>query len=178
MGYTGVHYTGNSHIKIDKTETGAVKGFITSDRLDDRSAFCEVQPYLRHLPEGLDRNTVDPVDTPLDFRPVEKAFTIDFCAGIPLDPYHPEGVVVALLRGGDPGNTTFTGDSFLTPAGKASLPDLLKILEDPARTAVFPVLSVTNPGALGVMPEQGYLCPGLNLEPGSPVWWCARNRST
>ena len=52
MGYTGVHYTGNAQIQIAQTDTGAVIGFTTYDRLDDRSALCEMQPYTRYLPPG------------------------------------------------------------------------------------------------------------------------------
>ena len=72
--------------------------------------------------------------------------------------------------------TTPTGDSFLTQAGAESLPDLLTILQDPNRKVVFPILSITNPGTLGAQPQQGYLCPGLTLTDGDPLWWCAREQ--
>ena len=103
VGYSGVHYTGNAQIQITPANSGAVIGFTTYDRLDDRSALCEVQPYLRYPPAGMSWETISPEDTPLDFTALESDFTIDFCFGMPLDPYYPEGVVVALLRGGSPG---------------------------------------------------------------------------
>jgi hypothetical protein len=176
VGYAGVHYMGSAQIQIAQTGTGAVTGFTTYDRLDARSALCEVQPYTRYLPPGASWDNLSPEDQPLDFRAQESAFTIDFCFGTPLDPYYPEGVVVALLRGGNPGEATPMGNSFLTQAGVASLPPLLSILQDTERTMTFPVLSVTNPGTLGAAPEQGYLCPGLTLTEGDPLWWCAREQ--
>lgn len=171
VGYEGVHYTGNARLQIATEEGGAVTGFTTYDRLNDRSALCAAQGYVRPVPEG-----VNPLDTPLDFQAVDVGFTIDFCYGIPQDPYYPEGVVVALLRGGNPPATTPTGESFLTAAGKASLPDLLSVLQQPDRKQKFPILAVTNPGTLGVAPEQGYPCPGMATPAPGGDWWCAREQ--
>ena len=67
VGYAGVHYTGNVQIQIAQAATGAVTGFTTYDRLDDRSALCEVQPYTRDLPPGMTWETINPEDTSLDF---------------------------------------------------------------------------------------------------------------
>ncbi len=174
VGYTGVHYTGNERIEIATTDTNAVKSFITYDRLDDRSALCKVQPYVRYLPQG-SAPDIDLLDTALDFRPLVLDFTISFCSGIPADPYYPEGVVAALLRGGNPGKPTPMGSSFLTQAGIETLPESLQSLKNAQRDR-FPILSITNPGTLGDAPQQGYLCPGLTLNAEDPQWWCAREQ--
>jgi len=172
VGYAGVHFTGDARIQIAPHDSSAVTGFTTYDRLNDRSALCAAQPYVRPVPEG-----GDPLNTPLEFRAQGLNFTIDFCYGMPADPYYPEGVVVALLRGGNPpATTTPTGDSFLTAAGKESLPDLLSALKQPDQEPVFPILAITNPGTLGVAPEQGYPCPGMTTPAPGGNWWCAREQ--
>jgi hypothetical protein len=171
VGYSGVHFTGDARMQIAQNEAGAVTGFTTYDRLNDRSALCAAQPYVRPVSES-----GDPPNTPLEFRAQDLDFTIDFCYGMPADPYYPEGVVVALLRGGNPPATTPTGESFLTAAGKETLPDLLSVLKQPDQEPIFPILAITNPGTLGVAPEQGYPCPGMTTPAPGGDWWCAREQ--
>jgi hypothetical protein len=99
----------------------------------------------------------DPPNTPLEFRAQDLDFTIDFCYGMPADPYYPEGVVAALLRGGNPpATTTPTGDSFLTTAGKES-PDRTTCSRAPS---VFPSQPF-QPRHAGGGAEQSYPCPGM-----------------
>jgi hypothetical protein len=171
VGYSGVHFTGDARIQIAPLEAGAITGFTTYDRLNDRSALCAAQPYVRLVAES-----GDPPNTPLEFRTQDLEFTIDFCYGMPADPYYPEGVVAALLRGGNPPATTPTGNSFLTAAGKATLPGQLSVLQQSDRKQVFSILAITNPGTLGVAPEQGYPCPGMATPAPGGDWWCAREQ--
>ncbi len=177
-GYAGVHYVGNARIQIGSDGTIPTTGitdFTTYNRLNDRNVLCAVQPYLRLVPQGGSAS----VNAPLAFQAQVLGFTIDFCFGAPDDPYYPEGVVVALLRGQNPTAAgSPTGASYLTAGARDNLPDLLTSLNQEQRVA-FPVLAVTNQGSLATIPTAGYSCPvqdtGATPAPTpSDGWWCAR----
>jgi hypothetical protein len=169
---------GNARIQIGSDGTVPTTGitdFTTYNRLNDRNVLCAVQPYRRLVPEGGSAL----VDAPLEFQTQVLGFTIDFCFGAPDDPFYPEGVVVALLRGQNPTAAgSPTGASYLTSEAKISLPDLLTSLGEEQRAA-FSVLTVTNPGTLGAIPAAGYPCPVQDIaatpaSTPSDGWWCAR----
>lgn len=180
-GYVGTHFVGNARIvptygtpkagEASKGATAPVSALTTYSRLNDRSQLCAAQPYRRVGAQELDLYEIAP-----DFRADELAYTIDFCYGAPDDPYYPEGVVVALLRGSDPSSTNSpTGASYLTPEALLGLPDLLAPLSMPsAQRQPYPILTVMNPGTLAPIPAQGYPCPTANIStPDDRVWWCA-----
>jgi hypothetical protein len=186
VGYSDAHFVGNAQVKATPTFSGPITEVVTYNRLNDRSVLCAVQTFTR--PAGEAGATLPPG---LEFTEQPALYTIDFCFGAPQDPAYPEGVVVATLRGNNPGateaNAAPTGSSYLTTDAINSLPTQLKSLGETPRTP-YPILSVTLPGALGINPGPGYPCPASvapspgaqTSQPGTPeagVWWCAREQA-
>lgn len=175
-GYAVAHFAGDAWLTADlPTDSSKPLGQVTTyDRLDNhRSLFCEVKRFVR---QG------EPAD--LSFPEDPGAYTIDFCFGAPDDPYYPEGVVVALLRGNQPKNAQAMpapmGESYLM-AGVPLPPELGNPSVNPVR-----VLSVVNQGAVETQPEQGGPCdqqsvssPPPNSEPSasSEIWWCGNEKA-
>jgi hypothetical protein len=173
-GYAGVHYVGNARVAIEDPSK-PILAFQTYNRLNDRSVLCSVQSYSR--PAGTREDVVPPT---IDFTEDAASYTIDFCFNAPGDPYHPEGVVVALLRADNPSSPddpTPTGNSFLTPAAQQELPPELASLASPNR-APIPVLSVNVPGSVAPAQGEGQPCvPAQTVATASPQWWCGRERA-
>lgn len=175
-GYAVAHFTGNARIAADLPTDGTalLEQVTTYDRLDNhRSLLCEAKRFEREgEPAGL------------TFSEVPSAYTIDFCFNAPNDPYYPEGVVVALLRGNTPKNTQNmpepVGESYLMagvtlPAG----------LGNPSETPLR-ILSVVNQGAVETLPEQGRPCPEQSVatlattaadSTSSGTWWCGNEQA-
>ncbi len=112
VGYQGAHFVGNARV-VFSSPTGPITEVTTYNRLNDRSAVCDVEYYSRS-PAA----TKDGLPPKVEFTRHDAAQTIDFCFGPPNDPAYPEGVVVALLRGNRPqdkeGNPSPTGATYLT----------------------------------------------------------------
>jgi hypothetical protein len=174
-GYVVAHFTGNARLVADVPSDGSKPlGHVTTyDRLNNhRSLLCEVK--------GFDRQGGPPN---LSFVENPSAYTIDFCFDAPDDPYYPEGVVVALLRGNRPKNTQNMpapiNESFLM--ADATLPDELG---DPSKSPVR-ILSVVNQGTVESLPDQGQPCPNQSLAVPSggtsstdkSIWWCGREQA-
>jgi hypothetical protein len=174
-GYRVAHFTGNARLAADLPSDGsaALGEVITYDRLDNhRSLLCERKRFVR---QG------EPLD--LSFSEAASDYTIDFCFGPPNDPYYPEGVIVALLRGSVPKNAQDmpapTNDSYLM-AGVSLPAELGDPAQDPVR-----ILSVVNQGAVETLPEGGQPCP--DQKPSSPsgettpakptIWWCGNEQA-
>jgi hypothetical protein len=175
-GYGVAHFSGNARVTTDLPSDGStpLSEVVTYDRLDNqRSLLCAAKRYVR---QG------EPLD--LSFAEVAGDYTIDFCFGPPPDPYYPEGVVVALLRGGAPQNAQDmpapTNESYLME-GMQLPAELGNPVQDPVR-----ILSVVNRGAVETSPEDVRPCP--NQTPPSPssgtpaaaanIWWCGNEQAT
>lgn len=185
VGYSGVHYVGNARIAIDDPAKPIVH-FQTYNRLNDRSVLCAVQAYSRPVATG-----EGAVPQTIQFTEDAAAYTIDFCFNAPGDPFYPEGVVVAFLRGRNPSSPddpTPTGESFLTQDALDALPPELALLASANRLPI-PILSVSNPGTLAPGPAEGRPCTaaqaGVNQQAGTPSgvtatpqWWCGRERAS
>jgi len=178
-GYAVVAFAGNARLAADLSPDGSkpLGEVMTYDRLDNhRSLLCEVKRYVR---QG---ELAD-----LNFPEDPGAYTIDFCFNTPNDPYHPEGVVVALLRGKAPTDTQNMpapmGESYLM-ADVTLPPALGKPSETPVR-----ILSVVNQGAVETLPEQGRPCPQQSVatpsttsstaqdSAASNIWWCGNEQA-
>jgi hypothetical protein len=174
-GYAVAHFTGNARLVSDVPSDGSKPlGQVTTyDRLENhRSLLCEVKRFVRQ------EEFVD-----LSFQEDSGAYTIDFCFGAPDDPYYPEGVVVALLRGNQPKNTGDMpepiNESFLM--ADVIWPDELG---NPAETPVR-ILSIVNQGAVEMVPDEGQLCPnqsaassaGSASSSDKSLWWCGREEA-
>jgi hypothetical protein len=162
-GYAVAHFVGNARIAADLSTDNSkpLSQITTFDRLDNhRSLLCEVKHFVRQG-EAAD----------LSFPEDPNAYTIDFCFNAPDDPYYPEGVVVAMLRGNTPENT----QNMPEPMGKTYLmagvtlpPELGNPSESPVR-----ILSVVNQGAVETRAEQGKPCPEQSTPTqSSTIWWC------
>ncbi len=113
------------------------------------------------------------------FAEAEGEHTIDFCFDAPADPVHPEGVVMALLRGTSPKgsetNPSPTGETFLL--NNAELPVELAGLRGSA-PARLRVLSITHQGNLQLAPGGGAQCAAEQLgKTITGTWWCGRARA-
>jgi hypothetical protein len=165
-GYVGPHFAGNARIAIKDGAEKPITELTTYNRLNDRSVLCAAQTYVRS-------------PAALDFLPSNS--TIDFCFGAPPDPFYPEGVVVAFLRGANPpADQSPTGANYFTASGAAALDALgLGNLAQPQRDPA-PIFSVTNRGALALPPQEGNPClnQGLATPEGSSGWWCGSERAT
>jgi hypothetical protein len=175
-GYAVTHFAGNARIAADlPTDNSKPLGQVTTyDRLGNhRSLLCEVKQFVR---QG------EPAE--LNFPEDPSAYTIDFCFDAPNDPYYPEGVVVALLRGNVPQNTqnmpASIGESYLM--ADVTLPPELG---DPSQSPVR-ILSVVNQGAVETQPEQSGPCPQQSVATLAPAaedstssgtWWCGNEQS-
>lgn len=166
VGYWGEHFVGNARVVFQGS--GPITEVTTFNRLNDRSAVCDVQFYSR--PPG---TVQEPLPPRLKFAANDAAQTIDFCFGAPNDPTYPEGVVVALLRGHNPedkeGSPSPTGDTYLMK--NAVLPPALAGLKEAGRAA-YRIRAFTTQGTLGSQPAQGYLCDPAQVAQGSGVWLC------
>lgn len=178
VGYPGVHFVGNARVETGPSEApGLITRVTTYNRLNDRSLLCEVRGYT--LPV-LDQ------DGGRAMQPTEDTgrYTMDFCFEAPADPAYPEGVVVALLRGESPDNTTEnpspTDNSFLTTAARNSLPPELDQLKNAGPTTALRILSVTTPGTIELHAGNGWLCrENIELSPtqADTRWWCGREEA-
>jgi hypothetical protein len=173
VGYQGAHFVGNARV-VASSPTGPITEVTTYNRLNDRSAVCDVQYYSRSP-----ATTKDGLPPEVQFTRQDTAQTIDFCFGPPNDPAYPDGVVVALLRGNSPkdqeNNPSPTGATYLTL--NAVLPPELTGISGANRT-VYRILSFTNRGTLASQPAQGYLCNPTQVAQVTSgdqvVWWCGR----
>ncbi len=165
VGYQGVHFVGDAHVDAPNIlePTTPITTVTTYNRLaNHRSVLCEVKVFER---KGA-----------LNFELVEEKYTIDFCFGIPVDPFYPEAVLVALLRGGKPAGQGPTGGSFLTENADVASP--LRERLNTASNAPLQILSVTNQGAVLAHPERGFRCPeGMLQNPGNEQWWCGNEEA-
>ena len=114
IGYPAAHFVGNARV-VFPAPPGPITEVTTYNRLNDRSAVCDVQYYSRSPASTKDRAAASEVQ----FTRQDAAQTIDFCFGPPNDPAYPEGVVAALLRGNSPkdaGEQPLTHRSHLSDA--------------------------------------------------------------
>jgi hypothetical protein len=162
-GYAVTHFIGNAHVaaNLSPDNSKPLSQVATYDRLNNhRSLLCEVKQYIRQGEQA-----------DLSFPEDPNAYTIDFCFGAPGDPYYPEGVVVALLRGNAPQNT----QGMPPPMGQSYLMagvTLPSELGNPSQTPVR-ILSVVNQGTTETVSAQGKLCPQQSAgTPSGTVWWC------
>jgi hypothetical protein len=174
-GYRVAHFTGNAWLDADLPSDGSspLGEVITYDRLDNhRSLLCERKRFVR---QG------EPLD--MNFAEIATDYTIDFCFGPPDDPYYPEAVVVALLRGGAPKNAQDMPapiDKSFLMAGVTLPAELGDPVQDPVR-----ILSVVNQGAVETLPEDSQPCPDQaspDLSSGTPaaaqtIWWCGNEQA-
>jgi len=167
VGYPAEHFVGNARV-VFSAPPEPITEVTTYNRLNDRSALCDVQYYSR--PPASSKDQAPPL---LKFTRHDTTQTIDFCFGPPNDPAYPEGVVAALLRGNSPkdaeNNPSPTGATYLTL--DATLSPGLEGLKGPTPTK-HRVLSLTNQGVLGAQPAQGHPCDPASVVPGT--WWCGQ----
>jgi len=169
IGYGVAHFAGDARIATDLApdNSKSLSQVTTYNRLDNhRSLLCQVMHFTR---QG------EPAD--LSFPEVPNAYTIDFCFDAPDDPYYPEGVVVALLRGNTPNNEQDMppplGESYLMP-GVTLPPGLGDLSTTPAR-----VLSVVNQATVEARPGEGSPCPQQSMATASSnLWWCGGDEAT
>jgi hypothetical protein len=166
-GYAVAHFVGDARIAADLSpdDSKPLSRVTIYNRLNNhRSLLCEVKSYVR---QG------EPAD--LSFPEDPNAYTIDFCFNAPNDPFYPEGVVVALLRGNSPANTNMPppmGDSYLMPG--VPLP---AELGDPTETPLR-ILTVVNQGAARTVPGNAQPCPQQPVPtPPNSVWWCGADKA-
>jgi hypothetical protein len=170
-GYIVAHFSGNARIATDLPTDGTkpLEQVTTYDRLGNhRSLLCEAKRFERQGEQAA-----------LSFSEVSSAYTIDFCFNAPNDPYYPEGVVVALLRGKLPENT----QNMPAPIGESYLMEGVTLpaeLGNPSETPLR-ILSVENQGAVETQPEQGRPCPQQSAATlatttadsgAGGTWWC------
>jgi hypothetical protein len=167
-GYAVAHFIGNARISADLSPDNSkpLSQITTYDRLDNhRSLLCEVKRFDR---QG------EPAD--LSFPEAPDAYTIDFCFDAPDDPYYPEGVVVALLRGNKPENA----QNLPAPMGESYLMAGVTLpaeLGNPSQTPVR-ILSVVNQGSVETLPAQSKPCPQQSAAtPSSVIWWCGTDQA-
>lgn len=171
-GFAAAHFAGNARIKADVPPDGSrlVEEVITYNRLENhRSLLCEKRSHQRN-------------GTSLTFKEVPEAFTVDFCFGPPADPYYPEGVVVALLRGEKPrartapAGATPTGSNPFQPTNSYLLNSTLPTAGAvPAAGQAVQIFSVTNPGGVSTDPAGGRECTAAEVTPGAgQKWICGR----
>jgi hypothetical protein len=174
-GYSVAHFTGNARLAADLPYDGSkrLKEVSTYNRLDNhRSLLCEVKRFVRSEESA-----------GLSFPEDPNSYTIDFCFGPPDDPYYPEAVVVALLRGYAPKNT----EEMPTPINKSYLMAGVTLpleLGDPSQAPVR-ILSLANQGAVEALPKQGGPCPGQTTPASSSetppadqsTWWCGNEQA-
>jgi hypothetical protein len=160
-GYEAAHFAGDARVDAHTTDTGFVDGATTYNRLlNHRSVLCEVAGHAR--------DTLDE----LAFRNNPDLQTIDFCFGAPPEPFYPEGVVVALLRGKSPLNAQ--APSFLLD--NAIVPPELAALKTSPRDPIN-IISVGNPSFVEAEPQSGRECLLVELAAASNVsLWCSRER--
>jgi hypothetical protein len=169
VGYQGAHFVGNARVVFPTT--GPITEVRTYNRLNDRSAVCDVQYYSR-----VPATTKDQLPPQLEFTRDDAAQTIDFCFGPPNDPAYPEGVVVALLRGNRPqdgeNNPSPTGATYLML--NAALPAELAGLADTGKSTPekYRIISFINEGTLKSQPAQGHQCDSAQVISDSQTWWC------
>jgi len=161
-GYQGEHFAGNARVvwEVNPDVENQILRVTTYNRLlNHRSLLCDVNSYQRHNP-GL-----------VVFIPDDSRKTIDFCFGVPDEPVHPEGVVVALLRG----DQTFGSPSRYLLYGAILAPELA-LLRESTRDAVN-IVSVGNPAGIEPDQERGAWCTPEQMEgAGATEFWCGRER--
>lgn len=167
-GYQDAHFVGNAQVNVPNLGDARqpVIQVTTYNRLNDRSLLCEVNSYFR--PNS-------PMTVTFTENPA--AFTIDFCFDAPVEPVYPEGVVVAVLRGG---NASAAADKTPTPGPPANSYLLNNTIVPPGldlrgNQAPYRILSLTNRAA--VAPEPGDQCTSSELGADAAGWWCGRGTS-
>jgi hypothetical protein len=170
-GYVVAHFIGNARISADLSPDNSkpLSQITTYDRLDNhRSMLCEAKRFVRETSEG---ELAD-----LSFPEDPNAYTIDFCFNAPNDPYYPEGVVVALLRGNLPENT----QNLPAPMGESYLMAGVTLpaeLGNPSQTPVR-ILSVVNQGSVETLPAESKPCPQQSAAtPSRVIWWCGTDQA-
>jgi hypothetical protein len=169
VGYRGVHFAGNA--RVTSAESAQfITEVTTYNRLNDRSALCDVQVFSVPTRAGA-------IPSPIEASEKKDARTIDFCFGAPQDPAYPEGVVVALLRGQSPNDDTPTGASFLT--SDASIPTEIVGLKGSPRTS-YRIVAISHPGTLAPHPGPGKpwrWTPPVTPAAEQQTWWRGRERA-
>lgn len=167
VGYQGQHFVGNARIVPSPAPAAAqrVTTVRTYNWLNERSQLCESRTYQR--PDRQDA---------FDFLEVPQQYTIDFCFGAPNEPFYPEGVVVALLRGDEPDPASSpTGASYLETDSVEPLPPDLAILKDPKRDPIQ-VVALVHQGTVTPSGDQGQLKPLQDAgQPTKDSWWFGRD---
>lgn len=176
-GFRAAHFVGNARIDTEIPQDGSqtIQAVTTYNRLDNhRSLLCESRTYGR----------TGAADALL-FEEKPTAYTVDFCFGASPDPYHPEGVVVALLRGSQPGTRTASTTGTPTASVK-SVPPTNGFLMNNAVPASdlflgaaqkVQIFSVTNPAGVDTDPAGGRTCTAEEITIASaeaPKWICGR----
>lgn len=167
VGYHTEHFAGNARIVAEpRADAGKpITRVTTYNRIDNhRSLLCEAETFERLA---------------LGFAASDDARTIDFCYAAPQDPYYPEAVVVALLRGQEPAGNEATLPplaSFLLD--NVTLPPELKTLRNAERDPIA-IRLLGNPGILDPAPPDGYWCTADQIKRGAAqMWWCGRERAS
>jgi hypothetical protein len=162
VGYSAAHFVGNVRVE-SSSPTEPITEVSTYNRLNDRSALCDVEYFSRPPVAG---KGLSPPQ--LKFTRVDSTRTLDFCYGAPGDPTYPEGTVAALLRGNVPRAANDKtkmppGNSFLLPG--VSLP--------PGLAPPVSILALTNTASAVPVPGGGHLCVAEYGDAGRG-WWCGQ----